>query len=99
MFSTAQALLLTSFSLLQTYRMCSYPSCSQRVINDMDLQNWFQSDSLSDNLRTVVNKVILTPEPEVSPITYSSDSEYCFFIIQMNCHIFIIVKICKTMRY
>lgn len=59
----------------ETYRMCSYPSCSQRVINDMDLQNWFQSDSLSDNLRTVVNKVILTPEPEVSPITYSSDSD------------------------
>ncbi|GLV32959.1 Ubr3 ubiquitin ligase [Carabus blaptoides fortunei] len=59
----------------ETCRMCSYPSSSQRVINDMDLQGWFQTDCLSDNLRTVVNKVILTPEPEVSPITYSSDSD------------------------
>lgn len=55
--------------------MCSYPSSSQRIISDMDLQNWFPSDCLSQNLHTVINKVILTPEPEVSPITYSSDSD------------------------
>lgn len=60
---------------MQANRMCSYPSSSQRTINDMELQNWFPSDCLSQNLYTVINKVILKPEPEVSPITYSSDSD------------------------
>lgn len=50
-------------------------SQSQRLLNDMDLSTWFTSDSLTENLRTVIGKVVLTPEPEVSPITYSSDSK------------------------
>lgn len=60
----------------QSNRMCSYPTTSQRVVTDMDLLNWFPSDCLSQNLNTVIHKVILTPEPEVSPITYSSDSKF-----------------------
>lgn len=59
--------------------MCTSGSQAQSQLNDMDLANWFTSDSLSDNLRTVINKVVLTPEPEVSPTTYSSDSK-CFFV-------------------
>lgn len=54
--------------------MCTSGPQVQRQLNDMDLANWFATDSLSDNLRTVISRVVLTPEPEVSPITYSSDS-------------------------
>ncbi|XP_017785571.1 PREDICTED: E3 ubiquitin-protein ligase UBR3 isoform X2 [Nicrophorus vespilloides] len=54
--------------------MCTSGSQPHRPLNDMDLTNWFATDSLSENLRTVIGRVILTPEPEVSPITYSSDS-------------------------
>lgn len=54
-------------------RMCSYPSTSQRVVSDGDLHNWYASDCLAQNLHTIINKVVLTPEPEVSPITYSSE--------------------------
>lgn len=58
--------------------MCTSGPQVQRQLNDMDLANWFATDSLSDNLRTVISRVVLTPEPEVSPITYSSDSKFCF---------------------
>lgn len=52
----------------------------QRQLNDMDLVNWFTTDSLYDNLRTVISRVVLTPEPEVSPVNYSSDSKCIVFI-------------------
>lgn len=55
--------------------MCTSGPQPQRQLNDMDLGNWFGSDSLSENLRTVVGRVILTPEPEVTPLNYSSDSD------------------------
>ncbi|KAF5282499.1 hypothetical protein FQR65_LT14269 [Abscondita terminalis] len=58
----------------ESSKMCP-TNTTQRVLNDMDLSSWFISDSLTENLRTVINKVVLTPEPEVSPITYSSDSD------------------------
>lgn len=42
------------------------------MIKDMDLAGWYESDSLSENLRTVIPRVILVRESESS----SSDSEY-----------------------
>lgn len=42
----------------------------------MDVSNWFTADSLFDNLKSVVDRVILNPEPDFSPITYSSDSKF-----------------------
>ncbi|KAJ8931392.1 hypothetical protein NQ314_015698, partial [Rhamnusium bicolor] len=56
-------------------KMCSTGQQTQSQLSDMDLSNWFTADSLFDNLRTVVGRVILTPEPDFSPITYSSDSD------------------------
>lgn len=70
--------------ILQNTKMCSTAPQTQNQLNDMDLVNWFTADSLFDNLRTIVGRVILTPEPDFSPITYSSDSKclnkklYCF---------------------
>lgn len=55
--------------------MCTSGTPSPRQLNDMDLANWYSNDCLSENLRTIVGRVVLVPEPEVSPITYSSDSE------------------------
>ncbi|XP_044728240.1 E3 ubiquitin-protein ligase Ubr3 [Chrysoperla carnea] len=58
-----------------TDRACNvYPtSTSSRSIQDLDLINWFETDNLIDNLRTVISKITLAPEPEVLPTTYSSD--------------------------
>ncbi|XP_022907951.1 E3 ubiquitin-protein ligase Ubr3 [Onthophagus taurus] len=56
-------------------KMCTSGLQPQRQMNDMDVANWFVSDSLSENLRTVIERVILTPEPEVTPLNYSSDSD------------------------
>ncbi|XP_046744693.1 E3 ubiquitin-protein ligase Ubr3 isoform X1 [Diprion similis] len=43
-----------------------------RVIKDMDLAGWFEGDSLSENLRTIIPRVTLVQEPESN----SSDSEF-----------------------
>lgn len=56
--------------------MCTSSAPPPRLLNDMDLSNWFHTDCLSDNLRTVIGKVVLTPAPEVSPITYNADSAF-----------------------
>lgn len=57
--------------------MCSTgASAQQNQLNDMDVSNWFPTNSLFDNLKTVLNRVVLNPEPDFSPITYSSDSKY-----------------------
>lgn len=56
--------------------MCtSGGNSSPKQRNDMDLANWYSNDCLAENLRTVIGRVALIPKPEVSPITYSSDSE------------------------
>lgn len=56
--------------------LCQYTSGeSSRVIKDMDLSSWFTSDDLSENLRTVVPRVVLMQETEHSSIS----SEYCDF--------------------
>lgn len=52
--------------------LCQYTGGTSRVIKDMDLAGWYESDSLSENLRTVIPRVILVRESESS----SSDSEY-----------------------
>lgn len=46
----------------------------------MDLEHWFETDNLTENLRTLISKVTLTPEPEVLPTTYSSDGSKFFLI-------------------
>ncbi|KAG5323686.1 UBR3 ligase, partial [Pseudoatta argentina] len=52
--------------------LCQYTGGSFRVIKDMDLAGWYESDSLSENLRTTIPQVILVQESEHS----SSDSEF-----------------------
>ncbi|XP_070516369.1 E3 ubiquitin-protein ligase Ubr3 isoform X1 [Cardiocondyla obscurior] len=52
--------------------LCQYTGGTSRVIKDMDLAGWYESDSLSENLRTVIPRVILVQESEPS----SSDSEF-----------------------
>ncbi|XP_014216341.1 E3 ubiquitin-protein ligase Ubr3 [Copidosoma floridanum] len=55
-----------------THPLCQYNSGgSQRVFKDMDLTGWFNSNNLSENLRTVIPRVVLVREPDHS----SSDSE------------------------
>lgn len=55
--------------------LCQYTGGPSRVIKDMDLAGWYESDNLSENLRTVIPRVILVQESEPSS-EYSSDSEY-----------------------
>lgn len=62
--------------------MCSTGSQTYSHFNDMDVSNWFTTDSLFDNLKTVVDRVILNPEPDFSPITYSSDSKFYLYDIK-----------------
>lgn len=52
--------------------LCQYTGGSSRVIKDMDLAGWYENDSLSENLRTVIPRVILVQESEPN----SSDSKY-----------------------
>ncbi|XP_025832184.1 E3 ubiquitin-protein ligase Ubr3 isoform X1 [Agrilus planipennis] len=60
----------------ESFKMCqSAPGQSQRQMHDMDLSNWFKTDCLTENLQTVINRVILKPDPVVSPIAYSSESD------------------------
>lgn len=47
------------------------------MIKDMDLAGWYENDSLFENLRTVIPRVILVQESEPN----SSDSE-CYLIAQ-----------------
>ncbi|XP_044253038.1 E3 ubiquitin-protein ligase Ubr3 [Tribolium madens] len=46
-----------------------------KPLNDMNFDNWYSSDCIFENLATPISKIVLTPEPEVSPMTYSSDSD------------------------
>ncbi|XP_072747592.1 E3 ubiquitin-protein ligase Ubr3 isoform X3 [Anoplolepis gracilipes] len=52
--------------------LCQYTGCNPRVIKDMDLGGWYETDSLSENLRTVIPRVILVQKSEPN----SSDSEF-----------------------
>ncbi|KAK9296366.1 hypothetical protein QLX08_009590 [Tetragonisca angustula] len=56
-----------------TNSLCQYTSDEPpRIIKDMDLSNWYKSDDLSENLRTVIPQVILVQEPEST----NSDSDF-----------------------
>lgn len=70
-----QAIVISDKTDDESSGMCTSGTPPPRQLNDMDLANWYANDCLSENLRTVIGRVVLTPEPEVSPITYSSDSE------------------------
>ncbi|XP_015603280.1 E3 ubiquitin-protein ligase Ubr3 isoform X2 [Cephus cinctus] len=52
--------------------LCQYTGGSSRVIKDMDLSGWYESDNLSENLRTIIPRVTLVQEAEPS----SSDSDF-----------------------
>ncbi|XP_020290278.1 E3 ubiquitin-protein ligase UBR3 isoform X2 [Pseudomyrmex gracilis] len=52
--------------------LCQYTGGTYRVIKDMDLAGWYENDSLFENLRTVIPRVILVQESEPN----SSDSEF-----------------------
>ncbi|KAK9883218.1 hypothetical protein WA026_001407 [Henosepilachna vigintioctopunctata] len=57
-------------------KVCPSPSpMPSRQLRDMELTDWFKSDNIFENLAATIHKVVLTPEPEVSPMNYSSDSE------------------------
>ncbi|XP_011691605.1 PREDICTED: E3 ubiquitin-protein ligase UBR3 isoform X2 [Wasmannia auropunctata] len=58
--------------------LCQYTGGTSRMIKDMDLSGWYESDSLSENLRTVIPRVILVQESEPS----SPDSEFEWEMIQ-----------------
>ncbi|XP_023311445.1 E3 ubiquitin-protein ligase Ubr3 isoform X2 [Anoplophora glabripennis] len=75
MFLLEQAVIISQQDDNKNTKMCSAAPQTHNQLNDMDLTNWFTADSLFDNLRTVVGRVILTPESDFSPITYSSDSD------------------------
>jgi len=60
--------------------LCQYTGGTSRMIKDMDLAGWYESDNLSENLRTVIPRVILVQESEPN----SSDSKCNLFKIQIN---------------
>jgi hypothetical protein len=35
-------------------------------VKDLDLAGWYDTDWLSENLRTVIGSIALTPEPNVT---------------------------------
>ncbi|XP_011496807.1 PREDICTED: E3 ubiquitin-protein ligase UBR3 [Ceratosolen solmsi marchali] len=57
-----------------THPVCQYNSGggAPHVFKDMDLSGWFKNNNLSENLRTLIPRVVLIQEPEQS----SSDSEF-----------------------
>ncbi|KAJ8687402.1 hypothetical protein QAD02_023196 [Eretmocerus hayati] len=56
-----------------THPICQYNSGgTPHIFKDMDLSGWFSSNNLSENLRTVIPRVVLVQEMEQS----SSDSEF-----------------------
>lgn len=51
-------------------------SSAGRTVPDHDLRQWYVGDCLSVNLRAVIGRTVVRPEPpDRSPITYSSDSD------------------------
>nr|XP_018904322.1 PREDICTED: E3 ubiquitin-protein ligase UBR3 isoform X2 [Bemisia tabaci] len=44
-------------------QVCSTAPCDRRDVKDLDLADWFISDWLSDNLRTIIGSVTLMVEP------------------------------------
>lgn len=46
-----------------------------KQVNDMNFDKWYLSDCLFENLTTSIHKIVLTPPPEVTPMTYNSDSD------------------------
>ncbi|KAL1137747.1 hypothetical protein AAG570_009443 [Ranatra chinensis] len=47
-----------------------------RHVNDNDLENWFESDWLSNNLRTTIDTITLPPQPDV---VFDSDSKFIYY--------------------
>lgn len=54
-------------------------------LKDKDLSNWYKIDNIFENMTAMIHKVVLTPEPEILPMSYSSDSKNSFvFVIHTN---------------
>uniref|UniRef100_A0A8D8RJ41 E3 ubiquitin-protein ligase n=1 Tax=Cacopsylla melanoneura TaxID=428564 RepID=A0A8D8RJ41_9HEMI len=54
-------------------QVCSSTRTERRDVKDLDLAGWFDTDWLSENLRTVIGSITLNPEPNVT--FDDSDSE------------------------
>ncbi|XP_058794286.1 E3 ubiquitin-protein ligase Ubr3 isoform X2 [Phymastichus coffea] len=62
-----------------THLICQYNSgATPRIFKDMDLAGWFTSNNLSENLRTVIPRVVLVPEPEQSSSDSTGEFEWEF---------------------
>ncbi|XP_043254590.1 E3 ubiquitin-protein ligase Ubr3 [Colletes gigas] len=57
--------------------LCQYTGDkSSRIIKNMDLISWYKTDNLSENLRTVIPRVIKVQESEPEPDSSDSDVEW-----------------------
>ncbi|CAH1395459.1 unnamed protein product [Nezara viridula] len=54
-------------------QVCAVKQSEERTVDDGDLENWYESDWLSDNLRTVITSIKLPPQPE--PVIFDADSD------------------------
>ncbi|RZF33108.1 hypothetical protein LSTR_LSTR013279 [Laodelphax striatellus] len=63
--------------LLEMCIVCSATTSDNVNVNDLEFSSFFESDWLSNNLRTTVNTITLSPEPAV--VINTSDSEGDFF--------------------
>ncbi|CAG9863571.1 unnamed protein product [Phyllotreta striolata] len=59
----------------QDSKMCWTTPPSLHQFHDLHFSNWYAGDSVFDNLRTVIGQVVIEPVPDISRVTYSSDSE------------------------
>ncbi|CAH2006803.1 unnamed protein product [Acanthoscelides obtectus] len=66
-FLLEQAVLISEQDENKDTKICSTEPKTQAQINDIDLANWFAADSLFDNIKTVINRVALSSEPDFSP--------------------------------
>ncbi|XP_073970772.1 ubr3 ubiquitin ligase isoform X1 [Rhodnius prolixus] len=57
----------------QPTQVCTVKQTSDRNVNDGDLENWFESDWLSNNLRTTIGSITLPAQPDVLFDTDSDD--------------------------
>ncbi|XP_045478273.1 E3 ubiquitin-protein ligase Ubr3 isoform X3 [Harmonia axyridis] len=49
-------------------------SMPKEKVKDKDISAWYKTDNIFENMTGVIHKVVLTPEPEIFPMAYSSDT-------------------------
>ncbi|KAI5710044.1 hypothetical protein M8J76_006269 [Diaphorina citri] len=58
-------------------QVCSSTRTERRDVKDLDLAGWYDTDWLSENLRTVIGSIALTPEPNVTFDDSDSEEDWC----------------------